>query len=355
MKIIHKDLRAGVVKVGVENLDDLWYLSHIINPGDIVKARTERRLKAKDDMVRAGKSERVTVTVSIKVEKAEFKLENDTYRITGVIEQAPEDVVSIGSHHTINVEKETVLSIIKDRWTAFDIERLKDAEKSAVRPKLLIAVIDEGEACIGLVRESKIEEYDLSKMIGGKYDTKGRQERKEEFYKELSDLMSKTLQKENISSVILAGAGFEKENFYKYLAEHDRKVAAASVMENIGSHGRAGINEVMKRSKVKKIDEEVNAARDIKLVSRLLEEIGKESGLGIYGIGDVENAAAMGAIETLLVCDDYFMKTRERLEPLMQSVKAGKGIVHLVNNAGDAGKQLTGLGGIAAVLRFRTK
>ncbi len=355
MKILNKDLKAGVVKIAVENFDDLWYLSHVIVPGDVVKAKTERRLKGKDDMERAGKSERVTVTVSIKVEKAEFKLDNDTFRISGVIEQAPEDVVSMGSHHTFNVEKGTILSIKKDRWRSFDLERLGDAERSTARPKLLIAVIDEGEACIGLVRESKIEEYDLSKLIGGKYDTKGRQERKEQFYHELSDFISQTVGKENVSAIIIAGAGFEKENFHKYIVEHDQKTAALSVVENIGSHGRSGISEVMKRSKARNIGEEVNAARDIKFVARLLEEIGKDSGLAVYGMTDVGNAASAGAVEFLLVCDDYFIKERDIIEPVMQSVKSSKGVVHLVNSAGDAGKQLTGLGCMAAVLRYKTK
>jgi len=105
MKILQKDLRHGMVRVMVENLDDLWYLSNVICPGDRVSARTERRVKAKDDMERAGKSERVAVTITLKVEKTDFRLENDSFRISGTITEGPEDLVSAGSHHTINVEK----------------------------------------------------------------------------------------------------------------------------------------------------------------------------------------------------------------------------------------------------------
>lgn len=353
MKIFHKDPRRGKVKIGIENLDDLWYLSQIISPGDMVSAKTERRIKGKDDLERAGKSERVTITITLRVEKADFKLENDTYRITGTIEEGPEDIVSIGTHHTINVEKDTILSITKDRWDSYDLDRLHDAEKSSLRPKILIAVIDEGDAAIALVRESKIEHYDLSKAIGGKYDTKGRQERKQEFYKETADALAGILARENISGVIIAGAGFEKENFYNYLSEKRPDIARISAVENIGSHGEAGVNEVMKRSKAKKIDEEINAAKDIRMVARVLEEIGKESGLAVYGLTDAENAANLGAVELMIICDDLFIKNRARLEPLMQNVRNARGSVHIVNHAGEAGKQLTSLGGIAAVLRYK--
>ncbi len=353
MKILYRDLKHGRVKLKVENLDDLWYLSNVVNAGDLVKAKTERRIKSREDIARAGKSERRSITIAVRVEKADFQSERDTYRITGIIEQCPEDLISIGSHHTINVEKGTILTIIKDRWSGFDLQRLKDAERSALRPKLLIAVIDEGEVNLGLVRESKIEHYDLSKLIGGKYEIKGRRERKLEFYKDTAEFISNILKKVKVSALILAGAGFEKENFHKFLNEKYPEIAEISVLENIGSHGRTGINEVMKRAKVEKIGEEINAAREIRIIHRLLKEIGNDSGLGVYGLDDVENAAGMGAVEILLVCDDLFLKNRERIERIMQNVKSTRGDIHIVNHEGEAGKQLSSLGGIAGILRFK--
>lgn len=341
------------MKVGIENLDDLWYLSNVLSPGDHVSAKTERRIKAKDDMERAGKSERVTVTVTLEVEKAEFKLENDTFRITGIITQGPEDLVSIGSHHTINVETDMTLTLVKDRWSSSELDRLLEAERSALRPKILIAVIDEGDAEIALVRESKVERLDLSKAIGGKYDIRGRSERKEEFYRETTEALSQILCKENVSGIIIAGAGFEKENYYRYLTEKRPEIARNAVIENIGSHGEAGVNEVLKRSKAKGIGEEINAAKDVRLLSRVLEEMGRETGLASYGIADVEGAAAGGAIDTLVVCDDLFIGNRDRVDGIMQNVKNARGSVHMLNHAGEAGKQLASLGGIAAVLRYR--
>ncbi len=353
MKILLMSPRQGVVKLLVENLDDLWYLSSVVQAGDLVKTKTERRIKGKEDIARSGKSERKVFTLSVRVERADFKSDSDTYRITGVIEEGPEDIVSIGSHHTFNVETGTILRIIKDRWTSIELDRLRDAEKASLRPKILIAVLDEGDAVFGLVRESKIEYYELSKLIGGKYDTRGRGERKKEFYRDTANFMSEILSRGNISAVILAGAGFEKENFRKFLSGQYPDLASKSILENIGSHGRNGIQEVLKRSETRKTVEEISSARDVQLVNRLLEEIGRDSGLGVYGLKDIESAVESGAVEKLLVCDSLFLKNRDKIGYLMNAVKSTRGEAHLINLEGEAGSQLNSLGGAGAILRFK--
>ena len=40
MDILKSDFRKGVVKLRVNDLDDLWYLSHIIDTGDLVKGKS---------------------------------------------------------------------------------------------------------------------------------------------------------------------------------------------------------------------------------------------------------------------------------------------------------------------------
>ena len=45
MKLIHTDLKKGLVKIKVENLDDLWYLNQIIEKNDFIKGKTLRKIK----------------------------------------------------------------------------------------------------------------------------------------------------------------------------------------------------------------------------------------------------------------------------------------------------------------------
>ncbi len=352
MKIFYTDRKTGMVKLKVENLDDLWYLSSVLAAGDLVKTKTDRRIKAKDDMARE-KSSRVKVTMGIRLEKVEFSSISDTLRITGVIEEGPEDLIPMGSHHTFNVVEGTTIKIQKEGWSKLDLDRLRTAEKASVRPKLLIAIIDEGDANFGLVRESKIEHYSLSDIIGGKYETKGREKRKEEFYHHSSQFILDTEKREKISTIIVAGAGFEPENFFRFMQEKHPELKDRLVLEHIGSHGANGIAEVMKRDAVNKISSDISSARDIRLLSKLLAEIGRETGLAVYGLDEVERAANIGAVDVLLICDNLFLEERGRIEPMMKAVESTSGKFHLMNHEEEAGKQLHSLGGIGAVLRFK--
>jgi len=151
----------------------------------------------------------------------------------------------------------------------------------------------------------------------------------------------------------VAGAGFEKEHFLHYLTEKQSTLAKKTRVENTGSNGRSAIAEVLKRDVVKKIGDEANAARDIRLLDKLLEHVGKDTGLGVYGLSEIKTTADYGAIETLVVSDSFFLEKRGELEKTMASVKDNSGVVHLINHESEAGEQLSSLGGIAAILRFK--
>ncbi|HEX54969.1 MAG: mRNA surveillance protein pelota [Candidatus Altiarchaeales archaeon] len=356
MKILSRSIRRGIMRLRVENLDDLWYLSNIIHKNDLIRTRTERRIRAKDDTT-SKKSERIWVNISLRVKKLEFKSDYSLLRISGIIENAPEEV-ALGSHHTLNIGINSSLTIIKDRWSKFDLEYLRESEKASLRPKILIVVVDFGEATIGLVRESRIDYFEISKHIGGKYDTEGRERRRIEFYHDVCKLISEILKRENISIIILAGAGFEKNNLHKFISENSDNYPDLNkkiIIENIGSSGRTGISEVMRRPRIKDAILEIEASRDLYLVNRILEEIAKDSGLAVYSLRDVEESASIGAIEIALINSNFFRENRERIDRLLNIIRGSGGRIHIVNYESDAGKQLNSLGGIAALLRFRVK
>ncbi len=352
MKVYLRDFKHNVVRLRTTSLDDLWYLSQIITPGDRLKAKTVRRIKDKDDMARATGGERRTVTVTIAVEDLALTDAN-TLRAQGTIVAGPEDLVPLGSHHTLAIGTDTELSVAKDAWTALEKQRLTEAEKAGSRPKLVIAVIDDGQATLAVVREAGVSCIDVESAIGGKDYDQGRQKRVDEFHRETAQALEAVLEKEQAPGVIVAGCGFWKNAFHDYLRERHPELADKSVVENIGSYGRNGVAEVLKRPVAKRFADDLAAARDATLVEELLARIGKDNGLAAYGEADVGEAAAYGAIETLLASTTYFMAHRDTLEALASQVRHQQGCIHLVNAKDEPGAQLDGVGGIAALLRFR--
>jgi protein pelota len=352
MRIERRDLRHGVVAIRCENLDDLWYLSQTLSAGDRLRGKSQRRIKDKQDTKSSG-GERKTVTLTIRVEKVEFKSDAGTLRVSGIIIECIGDDIACGSHHTFSVDAGTSLTICKDRWNGFDLDRLNDAVKSTLRPRVLVVSLEEGEAVLGLIRESKTDYYDLNRNIGGKYDVKGRESRKGDFYAELTILISSIMGKENVSHVILSGPGFEKGNYHRYLKENKPEISAKCLIEDTGMGGEAGIQEVLKRDAINRTLEEVNAVRDIRYVEDILKQIGKDTGLAAYGGREVQDAVRAGAADLLLVSDLLFGMERDRVELLMAQVRNGGGKTHIINHECEAGQKLDALGGIAAKLRYR--
>ncbi|MBI2660929.1 hypothetical protein HYX09_01535 [Candidatus Woesearchaeota archaeon] len=109
MKIIHSDFRKGEVKVKIDNLDDLWYLSCIIEPGDYVKGRTLRKIKIERGDDKSSDSVKKPVFMKIKAEKIDFGSDS-SLRVTGIITEAPEDI-PLGSHHSFALEENSIISI----------------------------------------------------------------------------------------------------------------------------------------------------------------------------------------------------------------------------------------------------
>ena len=69
MIITNKNLKAGKITVQAQSLDDLWYLSHIVQLNDIVTGTATRKVR----MGSAEEAVKKTYTLSITVESVEFK------------------------------------------------------------------------------------------------------------------------------------------------------------------------------------------------------------------------------------------------------------------------------------------
>ena len=345
MKIVKRDQKIGLVVARAENLDDLWYLAQVIDEGDVVKARTLRLVKGKDDKMRAGKGEKKPMTLAIRVEKAEFDQNANKLRILGIIEAGPDEYISLGSHHTLEVDEHDKLDIFKKSWTQSDLQYLRDAEKSAKSAKVAICIIGDGEATLALVRDRGLHYIDTSENIGGKY-IEGREKNKKEFYSKLLELLNEEVKK-GVQSIIVGGPGFEKRNF----ADYAKGKINLQVVDT-GNEGKQGVHEILKGTALEKVLGDARIAREARLMERLEEELSKDN-LAAYGIEEVRRAVEMGAVEVLLILDKKLRENRGEIERLISHAKKTQSEFHILNSNFDPGQKLEGLGSIAAILRYK--
>jgi protein pelota len=348
MKLLHQNLKRGEVRIKLETQDDLWYLSGLIDPGDLVKARTMRKIKIGDTDSNM-KIVKKPVTLIIKIEKTE--LNPEALRISGIVVEGPEDIPH-GSHHTMSAEINDDLLIIKERWLRFQLDRLKEAcsEKSA---NILIAVMDREEVIIALTKRSGFEI--LTSIKGEVQKKEEKASHKEGFYDEIIKLLQSYAERYDVENIIVASPAFFKEDLLKQVKDADLKKKI--VLATCSSVDNNAINEVLKRQEVRQILSQQRESKELKLVEELLTEISK-SGRSSYGFNETKQSAEAGAVQVLLVTDSLIFRMREEgkfneLDYIMKTVDSSKGDIHIINSKNDAGKKLDGLGGIAAILRYK--
>ena len=350
MKIIKQDTKEGIMEVVPETLDDLWHLSHIVEVGDNVSSKTTRRIQDNTgDKLRSDRGVKKTFYLGIDVESINFHLFTGKLRLTGVITRGPEDLIPLGSHHTLEVKLNTPLTIKKLKWPNWALKRLKQAIDASKKLSAIIVVIEDDTATLGLMRQFGIEYYGPIKgnISGKRILDKNRNKNIVKFYESVIESINKF---ESIQNIIIAGPGFYKNDFYDYLKDKHKELASKSIIENTGTGGRVGIHEVLKKGTVEKLTVENRVASEMFAVNSLLEEIAKNSSKVAYGLKECSEAINLGAVDKLLILDK--MVATNNLGQQMDMVENMKGEVMVISSEHDGGKQLESLGGIAAILRY---
>ncbi|MBW3019101.1 mRNA surveillance protein pelota [Candidatus Woesearchaeota archaeon] len=343
MKILHKDLKYGEVKLTVESPEDVWYISQIVEPSDIIKGVTLRKVQATEKS-----ADRKRVFLAIKVEKTEFT--ESSFRATGKIIDGPEDVPR-GAYHTFNIEPNDTFTIVKSHWFSYQLDRLKEACET--RAKILICCFDREEAVFALVKRQGYEI--LSKLKGDVAKKDLDESSKSSFYPAIIKQLEEYDKRYGLDHIIVASPAFWKDEFVKVLNNPELKKKIT--MATCSSVGASAVDEVLKREEISTALKQDRVARETAFVEKLLGTIAK-NGPACYGMKNVENAAFAGAIDTLLVTDGLIQNLRLQetfsdLEELMHHVDAQKGAIVLVSSKHTAGKKLDGLGGIGALLRYK--
>ena len=350
MKIINEDEKEGIVEIVPETLDDLWHLSHIVEVGDNASSKTTRRIQDNTgDKLRSDRGVKKTFYLGLDIENISFHLFTGKLRLTGVITRGPEDLIPLGSHHTLEVKLNTPITIKKSRWPKWAIKRLNQAIDASKKLSAIIVVLEDDTATIGLMRQFGIEYYGPIKgnVSGKRILDKNRQKNIVQFYEKVIESITKF---DSIQNIIIAGPGFVKNDFYDYLKEKHNDLAAISIVEATGSGGRNGISEVLKKGTVEKLTAENRVAQEMSAVDQLLAEIGKNSSKVVYGLKQTVNAINLGAVSRLLILDTKVAS--QDMGDAMDMVENMKGEVMVISSEHEGGKQLESLGGMAAILRY---
>lgn len=349
MHIIHKDMKKGILKLKLECLDDLWVLQNVIEPGDLVLGRTLRKIKATDRDGNVTRLSKEQVSLALAVEAVEFHEHTGVLRVSGVVREGPEDVPR-GSHHTFNLEPGSVITVRKEAWLRYQLQRIGEAQHSA-RP-VLVCVLDREQALIALLecRGQRI----LAQLAGEvpKKAVEGKQQNT--FFAEVAKHLQEYLSRFPESRLVIASPSFWREELAGLLPD---KVKKRLTLASCTSATESALQELVRRPELAEALKQDRIYRETQLVERVLTAIATKQPV-TYGASEVEQAINAAAVSVLLVTTGHLMESRRdqaygALEELMKQAERLKGEVHLIDSSHDAGRKLDSLGGIAALLRFQ--
>ncbi len=338
MEILAFSRKKEKAKLKVENEDDLWHLSNLLENSHVTMRTVRKVKKSFGDRTEVSK---VKCSLTLRVERVDYHTYLNSLRVGGPIVAGPEDI-SKNEHHTFSISPGSTL-VVEKNFDPADVERLRQSRRS--QKKVVVLLIDRDEARFlslrpfGIQTISEVHSSIPPKGRGG-YEAAVR----EFFDRVLFNLTSLSFDK-----LVIAGPGNFKENFADFCKE--KKPDIKFVMESVSSTTPAATKELLRGLLSKSGLAEEEAA-----VNEVFAKIGR-GGRVTYGIKEVSKAAEYGAIERLLITSDLILRSRRNgtyapIESVLRAAEQQKAKIQLINPQHEAGARLAGLGGIAATLRF---
>lgn len=348
MRLLLKDTKKGIIRFRVTTPEDLWHLSQIIDSGDMITAFTSRKIRIGDG--ENAKTAKKTFMVTITAEEAE--LADRVLRVKGKILEGP-DFAPKGSYHTIELEEGSECTLKKEQWHSYQWQRLEQAMKQ--QHTYLLCLLDREEALLAITKNQGFEVIStLQGDVPKKHhapETK-QEEHKKDFYQEIISLLQQALQHHHPERIIIASPAFYKDTLLEKITDFQlrQKITTASCSDV----STTSLDEVLKRPELQAILQESRLREEKLLMDELLKELRREGSRAAYGWKEVSAAGEAGAIEKIMVSNKFIQDERRRkraaeLEHLLQNVEKQQGTVVLIQES----KILDGLGGIAALLRYR--
>ncbi len=339
--------RVGIVP---DTTEDLWHLQYVVEPGDRIATSIDRRIQREEEHLRDTGGSRESMSATLRIEDIEFDRFAERLRLGGeIVACSRED--QLGHHHTVNLEVHDRLELEK-AFKPDQRERLEEAQAATDEPDVLIVTIEEGLAEVHEVAQHGPEHR--ATLTAGSGKRSGTSTRAE-LFAEVAALLARV----DVDAIVLAGPGFTKQDCHRYLTKELPDLAADVRVVDTSAIGERGVQEVLRRGVVDDLRRETRIAEEATLMDDLLDRLREAPRTVTYGPEETARVAEYGAVETLCVLDDRLRRERGDnaswpvdVDEIITTVEQQGGTARVLSSDGEPGRQLSSLGGIAALLRY---
>lgn len=358
---IDKRTANGYLSMVMEDSEDLWTVYNIMEPDDEVESMSYRKIiKGKDTIKKL-------LRLRIRVQKCE--LENPyggSIRIAGTIVSEQEDV-TLGSHHSADLEINKPFTLYKDKWDTKDIDEIRKATDPTLKAEVGAIVMQEGVAHVCLITENMTHlqakiEISVPRKAVAAAEGKNRERGIERFYKHVYAAMVSKFNFDSIKAIILASPGFTARGFYDYALRTAASAGDKTILQSkdeflvvSSSNGYLqGLNEAMRTPEVQERLKSTKYASQTAYLDKFFDMLNNNPNRAWYGPKHVSAAVDYAAVDTLLISNRLYksadVNERRHYIQMAETVKNTGGTVMIFSEHHDAGKQLDDITGIACTL-----
>ena len=340
-------------RLRVEHEDDLWTLAQLGRAGRRAGMLSWRRdaTTGTQEGGRAKSAERKPMWIVLEIETCEFHPFSDQLRLHGVITEAPLDK---GSHHThtVGVGDDVELSM-DGGWPREDEQLLREATRASGRARAMIIVVESDEVVLFDITNHGMREVSTYTLRGGgKREAKPTKVR-DAFLRQAAEKSALVLGDE--LPIVVCGPGMTRDQFARMLREAGCAQRTLNVATSIG--GRSAANEVLAQQLADEFLGESAIAKQVNVIEEALARIAT-NGAVAYGPEKLTAALEQGAIETLVIVADLLRDAEANIagsswSDFAAGVTEGGGKLVQASTDHDSGKQLDGMGGALALLRWK--
>lgn len=390
MKLIRRSLDkdgSGSMTLSGEQAEDMWHLYNLIQVGDVVRSTAVRRV-VNESATGSTSSQKVRTNLSVRVTKLDFDAGASALHVAGTVCEE-NSVVKLNAHHTLDLELHRNLTLSKECWDRFALDRVQIACEPARTAEVGAVVLQEGLAHVCLLTEHmtvnrlRIEQSIPRKVRGSSTSHDKGLDRfydavyegmKKHFFDDIPSLAGAVSENgvggdggakqgaDRLKAILIASPGFVGEGLIKFVitraTAEGRKDVLKSRSKMLQVHCSSGhlfaLNEVLKSPEVLSQLADTKYAREAKVIEQFYRTMNDDECRAWYGPEHVRKAVEHGAVRTLLLTDTLFRsddpKTRTRYVDMCDDVRKGGGEVLIFSSLHETGQQLSQLGEIAAIL-----
>jgi len=348
MNLLHSDFKKGTVKLQVTDSEDLWYLTHLIDPGDLITGKTTRKMKLGEG--ENAKTIKKTFTVTIEAETIQLDDSGTVVRINGKIKEGPDEIPQ-GVYQAVELQEGEEFILKKVKWLSYQKQKLQEATEK--KYSYLMCLFDREEALFALTKKKGFQI--LVELRGEAQKKRTTIELKKDFYEEIIKTLETYDARHSPESIVLSSPAFYKEDLLKKITAPELKKKI--VLVTCSDISERSLDEVIKSPELAKTMQSSRTRQEQVLVDELLQEISKNN-QAVYGWKEIKAAGEAGAIRILMVTDSLIHKKKLagdylELDSIMKHIDSLQGEIHILSSEQEAGRRIDGLGGIAALLRYK--